>query len=705
MNTEIRSFTPNPEGPPLPDPLPPFPEPELPQPLPQPFPQPVPLPFPRPPFQIRSLRGGCYLINYKPSGSTFYTTYDGTLRVERHSNGRTASGDLYQRPVIFFPWRLGPPLPIPMPPPNPSAGIPIFARSRYRYYLRVTQLLEHFTLANSFTLGFERYRFTAPGTWTHEGAFTAQMTWKPAPAGYPSSGDYLEGDVKNSSGTVVGRLTMGWVSEYLRKATIEIDRVSAAEAPLDNGAGVDWRAAFEQVGWELTVQVDDTNVTEPSGEAWSDAELHAGMLSWRQGSTNLDSEWRYHLLCVRRMDDAGLLGIMYDAFGTDSNNIPREGAAAASHFTFDNSAYWGLVKNQRLGTTTPYFRTAVHEIGHAMGLYHNLVDNGFMNRTVVIAQSAVSPTQFPDNVQWSHAPDDQKRLRHMPDIYVRPGGLPFGTDYAVTPISPDDLVANAEGLELRVAPLLETVPLGAPVRVEVTLLNTTDEPLPAPRSLSMRRGPVRGEVVDPSGTVRTFAPLVHCLDGEKLIRILNPGERVRDSITLLRGGQGALFPAPGAYRVIVEARWDNGGVESRVTGETSVMVTSAVDDDHAAAALKVISTPDALLTLVFGGDHLDEGIEAIQTAVENPVLRPHFAYVEAKRLAERFWEREADLGVAAPLIEDSTVMSPAEIKKAAKLVETEGVDSAPGQSIAETLKSKVRELDVGDEIQHIVDSL
>jgi hypothetical protein len=135
------------------------------------------------------------------------------------------------------------------------------------------------------------------------------------------------------------------------------------------------------------------------------------------------------------------------------------------------------------------------------------------------------------------------------------------------------------------------------------------------------------------------------------------------------------------------------------------MVTSAVDDAHAAAALKVLSAPDALLTLVFGGDHLADGIEAIQTAVEDPVLRPHFAYVEAKRLAERFWEREADLGVAAPLIEDSTVMSPAEIKKAAELVQTEGTDSAAGQSIAETLKSKVSTLDVGDEIESLVDSL
>jgi hypothetical protein len=99
------------------------------------------------------------------------------LRVECHSNGRTASGDLYQRRIIFLPpsppFPPGPPSPVVLPGPNPADGIPILARNRYRYYLRVTQILEHFTVGNSFTLGFEMYRFAAPNTWTNEGAFTA----------------------------------------------------------------------------------------------------------------------------------------------------------------------------------------------------------------------------------------------------------------------------------------------------------------------------------------------------------------------------------------------------------------------------------------------------------------------------------------------------------------------------------------------------
>jgi hypothetical protein len=704
VNTDIG---PNSQGalPPLPDPVPPFPEPSLPQPLPQPGPQP--LPFPVPPIHLRSVRCGCYLINYSPNGSPL-VRYDGTLRVECHSNGRTASGDLYQRRIIFLPpipqLPPGPPRPVVLPGPNPAAGIPILARNSYRYYLRVTQILEHFTVGNSFTLGFEMYRFAAPNTWTNEGAFTALMVWIPAPAGYPSSGDYLAGNVKNSAGAVVGRLTMGWVSEYLRKITVEIDRVPASESPLNNGSGVDWKSVFDGVGWDVTIDESDTNVAEPSGDSWSDAEMHQALLA-RRDASDLDAEWRYHVLAVRLIDSTPR-GIMYDAGATDSNNVPREGVGIASHWVIPNADPWGLVKGMRFGTAAaPYFRTAVHELGHGHGLFHNTVDNGFMNTTDVIASSGTATTPFPNNILWSFATDDQKRLRHYPDVFVRPGGTAFGTASTTTPpITPTDVMVEIDGLELRVSPWLASIPLGAPVRVNVELVNTSGESMFAPSTLGMKSGLVRGTVVDPSGTLRTFAPLVLCVE-ENPVGSLDPGQSIVDSITLLRGGQGPLFPSSGVYSITVEVHWGSGGAEATVTGKTSIIVTPAVDEAHSEAALKVLSAPDALLTLVLGGDHLTDGIEAIQSAVENPVLRPHFAYIEAKRLAKPFWEREADPEAASELIDESTVMSPAEIEKAARLVEAQGADSAAGQSIAETLKEKVRTLDVGDEVRGIVDSL
>lgn len=718
MNIHSRDYTPNPEGPfpPLPEPIPPVPEPPiLLPPVLQPLPEPTPIPKPWPPFQFRSLRCGCYLVNYTPKNS-LAVSYDGTLRVECHNNGRTASGDLYQRPFIWIPKTIGfPPIaprPILLPGPNPAAGIPILARSRYRYYLQVTQILEWFTLGNSFTLGFNMWRFTKSagawstgGTWADQGKFTALMNWQTAPAGYPSSGDYLEGDVKNSDGVVVGRLKMGWVSKYLRKATVEVDRVVQSEAALNNGAGVDWAQMGEGIGWDITVDESDSDVAEPSGEFWSNAECHNAMLT-RRDVSNLDIEWRYHVLCVRRLD-ATSRGIMYDAYGGDSNNVPREGCAISSHWDIPNTPQWGTVQGMRFGTAAaPYFRTAVHEAGHAMGLYHNTADNGIMNTTDVISNNSLAPGSpaFPANIQWSYNPEDARRLRHMPDIYVRPGGVPFGTSYAATPISPMDLSVEADGLEMHVTPLLESVPLGAPVRVNLSLVNTSNESVAAPTTLDMKSGLVRGKVVDPAGAVRSFSPLMLCIE-DFPVDALGPKQSVSDSITLLRGAQGALFPMPGVYQIQVEVHWDSGDLEAVVTGGTSVMVTSAVDEAHSLAALKVLTTPDALLTLVLGGDHLKEGIEAIHTALDNPVLQPHFAHIEAKRVAERFGKRKADLKAAAQIIDDATVMSQAEVNKAARLVKAGGADSVPGKKITKTLKSKVRSLKIAGETKDLVDSL
>jgi len=711
-------------------PLPPGPIPPLPQPLPpppDPFPMPPhpawpevlqPMPFPpiRPPMRLRSVRCGCYVINYTPTGGGL-VTYDGTLRVECHSNGRTASGDLYQRPTFVRPMPLPtPPIPPPrrpipefrpqvllLPGPNPAAGIPILARARYRYYLSVTQILEQWTVGNAFTLGWDLWRFDqATRAWNNEGGLTAVMTWVAAPANYPSSGDYLTGDVRNGAGVTVGRLTMGWVSSYLRKATVEIDRVPQSESPLNNGGAVTWRTVGDGIGWDITVDESDANVAEPSGESWSNAECHAAMLA-RRDIANVDAEWRYHVLCVRRLD-ATERGIMYDSGATDSNNVPREGCAISSHWVIPNTPDWGLVQGLRFGTASaPYFRTAVHETGHAMCLYHNTADNGFLNTTDVISASATPANQFPNNIQWSYAADDQKRLRHMPDVYVRPGGVPFGTSYASTPISPDDMVSDAEGLDLEVVPLLDAVPLGAPVRVNLRLTTRGDAACHVPSSLGLDSGFVRGEVTDPSGAVRTFSPLVLCVDHVPL-KVLRKGESVTASLTLLRGGQGSLFSAPGAYTIAVVASWDLGGSEVAVTGAATVMVTSIVDDAHAEAALKVLSTPDTLLALVLGGDHVKDGIAAVQAAMKSPVLRPHFAHIEAKRLATRFGKRKGNPDAAAGLIDDATVMSPAEVKKAASFVSAGG-SSVAAKGLAKRLKARVAKTPVGDEVKSIVDAL
>ena len=631
---------------------------------------------------LQNIKEGCYLIKYTPSlidGNVRPAIhYDGTLRIQLSGNNVIASGDLYLHQISSFE----------LPPfnsePIPSQGIPIFRRRNYKYYLRVLKIQRNLT---NTIITFVRYRIGRSNRWNNEGTFKAILKKVPAPLGFPSSSDYYTGSITNGIGTVVGNLTMGWVSKYLRRATIEIDKVSVSESPLDNGAGIDWRSVFNLVGWEVTIVQSNSKIIEPSGVSWSDAELHNAMLSVRDPS-NLDKDWYYHILCVRRLDSTER-GIMYDNDGTDSNNVPREGVGISSHWTVPYSDPWGLVKGLRFGSATaPYFRTALHEIGHAMGLYHNAIDNGIMNTTDTIANIAVFPVQFPNNIQWSHAPDDQHRLRHFPDIWVRPGGISFGSTYPSI-LPDDDMVVEDEQLEMRVFPELETVPFGAPVRINFSLINNSDGSKIVPKDLSLKKGNISGKVIDPSGTERTYFPIILCLDEEETSEI-GKGESKNGSITLLRGGQGALFPLAGVYKIIVEASWEINGLKQRSIGVTNVMVTPPVDDDHAKAAYKIISNPDSLLVLVMGGDHLKEGIEAIQAGVENPILKPHYALIEAKRISKKFGKRQSNLKAASKMITKQTVMSQPEIESLKKIMKEEEKNTPDEilKKINEVLNSK-----------------
>jgi hypothetical protein len=147
-------------------------------------------------------------------------------------------------------------------------------------------------------------------------------------------------------------------------------------------------------------------------------------------------------------------------------------------------------------------------------------------------------------------------------------------------------------------------------------------------------------VKDAYGTKRSFRLITGCVDENPLTE-LGSKKSVTKSLTLLRGGDRALFPISGVSEDSVTLRWalPSAGEadplpEAEVQGNTTVFITGAHSGPHAKAAHIVLTTPDAHLVLALGGTHMKLGLEAVETAVGNDVLGPQWSVVKAKALAK-----------------------------------------------------------------------
>lgn len=241
---------------------PPFESPTEPTPVPQP-----PIPSPVPPIFCRiNLKDGCYRITYKPNSELHI--YNGTLRVDRsEGNTATISGDLYQflNPVITPQPPLSdlveeisdlpPPTTPPIPIPHIPFGIPVYPRKNYYLYLKVVGVqIDNRIPKCSLTLTVEEYLYTQPPVGSFDGSFanTPSRTFKVVlspiapPFGFTSS--YFEGKLYEGS-VEKGSFFMGRVSQFFRKATLEVAILQGAVAPQPvpsaSGAGTeDFRTVF-----------------------------------------------------------------------------------------------------------------------------------------------------------------------------------------------------------------------------------------------------------------------------------------------------------------------------------------------------------------------------------------------------------------------------------------------------------------------------
>ncbi len=585
-----------------------------------------------------NLRQGCYRITYQPKASFF--TYYGTMRVD-NEGGTTISGDLYR--YFHFPF------PFPFPPVSQASkaisdlppgigtslnkapvasffpfpyGIPIYPRNRYYSYLKVTKIQRPPIISTGpcqLTLTAEEYVYTQPAAGLFDGTFPAApgtrtvtivLEQKPAPLGFTSS--YFEGTLYDG-GVAKGTFTMGWVSTFFRRATLEIDTLTGAVSP-QAVAGETFASVFAKAGWDLNVVYDQTNVPVPSGvvatDCWSSGALHNLMTTIRNPSTNLDTEWHLHLLVVPAKITCGR-GVMYDTIG-----VPREGVASFCDdgYPSSQSSSFGTAANKKQrDVPRAFLRSACHEVGHGFNQIHQEqeagADNSIMTTTPSVADVLGGPPGvFPDDINLAFNEHVRHHLVHFPDPTVRPGGMTFGSGHSSAVPEADRYWFSAEELELSLETTHAQVELGEPLELAWTLKNTSEEPLPVPTDIGIEAQHAQVTVTDPRGRTRLMPSFVIRTD-HVTIGDLDQGKGLKASTRVFWSSRGFAFPEPGKYEIAVRIVWTYGGVPLGVQTTTDVFVgypQTAADNEAAAALLD----HEVGMYVALGGDapHLTEAV-------------------------------------------------------------------------------------------------
>lgn len=616
-----------------------------------------PLPVPR---CTVNLKAGCYRITFQPSPSAL-VTYRGTMRVEASGSNKTISGDLYRFRNIVPPsaftmsadgdtddsgtdgdvHRLsaistaqlaelaGAGLLSPRP-----LGIPIYARRLYYSYLKVTGISQTPAFAPTpcqLTLTAQEHVYTQPPAGSFNGSFPADPGTRtvrivleeksPAPAGFV--GPYFEGRLYQA-GVDKGVVTMGWVSNSFRRATLEIDTLTGAVAPLPVGAE-DFRSVFATAGWNLSVVSDQVNIPVPAGvnanDCWSSGNLHNLMAGVRNPSTDLDKEWRLHLIVVPGRLGCGR-GVMYDQIV-----VPREGVASFCNDGYpstDTSNYGAAANQQQRNIPRAFLRSACHEVGHGFNQIHQEgeggADNSIMTTTPSVANvlggpASGAPGVFPTNINLAFNTHVRRHLIHWPDPVVRPGGHTFNSGHGGAAIPSADLQRfGADELDLRLN-LSGSVELGEPLQLQWTLTNTSAAPIAVPSDLGLGAQHATLSVTGPDGRSRPMPSFVICTDGVS-IEPLAPDAALSAETRLFWSTNGFAFATPGKHRVELRVAWVQAGVAFGVEASADVWVgypQSTTDNDAAALLLD----DQVGMYVALGGDapHLGAAVSRILDVV------------------------------------------------------------------------------------------
>lgn len=574
---------------------------------------------------------GCYLLEFTPVGEgvgTKWPAMAGTLRLD----AAAASSDLYGGQESFVPSDD----PIPVWPRGAHVCHLAHARPPFKGATEATCEIEMRRRD-----GGERVRLVL-GTSGVAGEWVGELRRL---QGSPSTGTWLP----------IGTVRACWLAGHWRTARIHLHQQVGTIGPAAGSNSVEeaWDPGrIFGARWKVWMQEDAVLDAPQLPATWTSADLHEVLSELTQHDNAVyDREWRYRLLRVRALHSVQgytLLGLMFDPAATDALDVPREGAAVAMEALVPGAAGTGGTGGKLGDNPVLVRRTSLHEVGHLMGLSHRSepASTGrqrIMATTQDLRNSTLHGATLASAARPEFHSSDLTLLNHRPDLEIRPGGNAFAPG--------SSLLGDGFGesrwetdrhLRLRVEPVVEEVPLGTPVRLQLRLWNSGRRGVMAPARLGLMTGHVAGWVMRTEPGKRTPPPaargaLRHRFRSLTLPEIadwLQPlAPRSREtrtgSMSLLRGPAGALFPEVGTYTIEVEVFCARGHRNLRVTARCVVRVVAGGGVDLAPARA-VLAEPQSHLLLELGGAHLKRGVDVVQRANRESILRPHWRFTEAR---------------------------------------------------------------------------
>lgn len=503
-------------------------------------------------------------------------------------------------------------------------------------------------------------------------------------------------DVEYENGQVL-KGTIRKVSDVFREATIDIYRVKESiypDTPINKNS---WQDIFDKVGWSISINDRGIVKVKNPRRDWTEAELHEQMLEIRKSSI-LNSQWNYFLFCVPLF--SGTIrapGVIFDVDET-GNEYPREGAAISSEAKLPAiSSFPGAVISN---IPEAYYRTAIHEVLHVMGLQHrdNMGDNNLMEITPNIIRS--SPSTFPENINFDlseeNESDDRVYLKHSPDSLVRSGMSRFEALTADTPLSVSVPVNITKPISLNIKENGLTVPFGAPLRVEFSIVHPGDieGAIPIPKSLSLKSTNMTVEI-EGKGKKSYVSSLIKRLDGDDLrLTSLQAGQSKIGSVTLIHGQNGPIYTEIASYKLAISLWWSDGEVIYGARGEAAINIVPVKTTSSQSRILNLISQKDLLKGIAIGG-RLQLG--TIKILSRYKILGVYYRYFLIKNYLTPYFNEEPSVNTAMSYITQGYIASDHEYEKLIGLISS--LNGKVDQRIIQNLKQSINENRITNLIQ------